>query len=528
MEMSFNKIPSLMDFAIKHRRNILFIGEHGVGKTSMICQAFEDAGLNYRYYSASTMDPWVDFLGIPKEGTDENGNPVLRLVRPEGIDTEVEALVFDELNRSHPKIRNAVMELIQFKSINGRRFNNLKVVWAAINPADSESNYDVEELDPAQMDRFHHIISIPYLPDTAYFKTKFSRLGLAACEWWNSQKDDVKKKISPRRLDYTLDILKLGGEAETVLFNVDSNVVKSLNSVLQATLIEEQLSDIIKKIPKDLNTAKSEAISLCSSVRGRKTISGLINSNHELIPVLDLLSEEIKLSMTGEFNTDTLEKILKFYENKNQSKDASLVSSIEKTKEEKSNFSVERLKEISNSSEGEKRDILTDFDTIDGIVNSYFGDFKQIIPIDLRKKLIEDPNFGPIDPQAYHNSNEVLSMKDVFVHQINRVRANPALSQVRANPANKLVERSYQLAAYMAVRILAEQKYRQGAVETSLAYRVGKHDIHALVQHSDSLCQLLGKDMFYLPSFHDKILNACRLVRESENTNGGDGYANSM
>ena len=42
----------------------------------------------------------------------------------------------DEFSRAHKKVRNAVMELIQFKSINGRKFKNLKIVWAAINPDD--------------------------------------------------------------------------------------------------------------------------------------------------------------------------------------------------------------------------------------------------------------------------------------------------------------------------------------------------------------------------------------------------------
>lgn len=32
------------------------------------------------------------------------------------------------------------MELIQFKSINGKKFNNLKVIWAAINPDDGDKD----------------------------------------------------------------------------------------------------------------------------------------------------------------------------------------------------------------------------------------------------------------------------------------------------------------------------------------------------------------------------------------------------
>ena len=51
--------------------NVLITGAHGVGKTSIIKQVFEDNGLvlneSWLYFSGSTLDPWVDFIGIPKE-----------------------------------------------------------------------------------------------------------------------------------------------------------------------------------------------------------------------------------------------------------------------------------------------------------------------------------------------------------------------------------------------------------------------------------------------------------------------------
>ena len=79
------------------------------------------------------MHPWVDFIGVPKEKTDDNGNSYLDLVRPQEFqDDEVEAIFMDEFSSfTHKKVRNAVMELIQFKSINGRKFKNLKIVWAS-------------------------------------------------------------------------------------------------------------------------------------------------------------------------------------------------------------------------------------------------------------------------------------------------------------------------------------------------------------------------------------------------------------
>ena len=102
----------------------------------------------------------------------------------------VDAGVF--VHNSHKKVRNAVMELMQFKSINGKKFKNLRIVWAAINPED-EDEYDVERLDPAQKDRFHISLDIPYKPDLDYFTRVYSEdTARAAISWWNELPDEIK------------------------------------------------------------------------------------------------------------------------------------------------------------------------------------------------------------------------------------------------------------------------------------------------------------------------------------------------
>ena len=195
---------------IKNRSNVLFVGKHGVGKTSIVKAAFErEFGEgHYRMYSCATLDPWVDFIGVPEKKMDpDTGNVVLSLLRPkEWEDDSIEAIFLDEFNRSHKKIRNACMELIQFKSINGRVFPNLKIVWAAINPEDEDGTYDVDRIDPAQEDRFQVHIYVPYEPSREYFSNRYGAdIAAQACDWWGRQTDDVKNRISPRRLEYAID-----------------------------------------------------------------------------------------------------------------------------------------------------------------------------------------------------------------------------------------------------------------------------------------------------------------------------------
>lgn len=235
-----------LDFWIKNNYNVLFSGRHGVGKTATILEAFNDHDLKWLYFSAATMDPWVDFIGVPKERTDENGNSYLDLIRPKAfMEDEVQALFFDEFNRSSKKVRNAVMELIQFKSINGKRFENLKVVWAAINP-EEEGEYDVEALDPAQVDRFHIFLDIPYRPDAQYFRKKYDEeIAAAAIEWWQNQPDEIKAEVSPRRLDYTLDVFSNGGDIRFVLPQ-KANVTALLTRIASGP-VKKKLKDYLAK-----------------------------------------------------------------------------------------------------------------------------------------------------------------------------------------------------------------------------------------------------------------------------------------
>ena len=315
-----------LDLWIEHNKNVLISGAHGIGKTAIIVSAFERHNLKYRYFSAATMDPWVDFIGIPKEKKGEDGKSYLELVRPKEFeDDEVEALMFDELNRAPKKIRNAVLELIQFKSINGRKFKNLRFVWAAINPDDEEGTYDVDKLDPAQEDRFHIKITLPNVPDKKYFVLKYGEeIGSGILEWWGNLTDKSKdrEKISPRRIDYAIESFQQGIDIRDVLpkgINVDTfmraisagPVAVELDKLLKAG-VEEDLKAFFRK--ENNYSAASQLIlkaKYCSKVLGylpKEKVAALFFSNKINTPefrvlkgtVIDNYKNEPYLSILGE------------------------------------------------------------------------------------------------------------------------------------------------------------------------------------------------------------------------------------
>ena len=242
-----------LDFWIMHNLNVLMEGKHGVGKTTQIIEAFERADIKWRYFSAATLDPWVDLIGVPKEVKDSQGRSYLDLIRPREFEyDEVEAIFFDEFNRSHKKVRNACMELIQFKSINGKKLNNLKIIWAAINPSNDEDAYDVEQLDDAQADRFQVHVQIPYKPSVAYFTKKYDENGRSATTWWAELPQAEKNKVSPRRLDYAMDVWKIGGDLAWVL--PESSGIEKLQQTIKVGPISIKLEKLFKA--QDVNGTK--------------------------------------------------------------------------------------------------------------------------------------------------------------------------------------------------------------------------------------------------------------------------------
>lgn len=281
-----------LDTYLKLNRNVLFVGEHGVGKTSVALAAFKRAKLKYLYFSASTCDPFIDFVGVPRV-IEKDGKSVLELIRQEYLqDESVEAIFIDEYNRAPKKMKNAVMELIQFKSINGRKYPNLKVVWAAVNPDDLNDTYDVEPLDPAQEDRFHIKIKVPYAPCPVFLENTYGEpICSSALTWWEKIPAELLRTVSPRRLCYALDFWLDGGDLRDIL--PDTVNASLLVKLLADKPIEIQINDLFTSGSSD-------------------DISKWINIEYNITTALPVFKAKPELAnrFLGELNKERLSALL--------------------------------------------------------------------------------------------------------------------------------------------------------------------------------------------------------------------------
>ncbi len=213
---------SKLDAWLHHKLNVILIGKHGIGKTGKIKEAIKASDIGTAlYFSCATLDPWVDFIGIPKEV--KKGNiSYLKLVRPKAFAMdEVEFIFLDELNRAKPAVQNALLELINNGSINGKKLKNLKCVWAAINPQAvkaTDTQYHVEELDPAMLTRFKIRYYLPFEMDKEYFDAKHGKGVYDNLHpWWMALNENLKDEFPPRSVDYALEVLELGLDVQDSL-----------------------------------------------------------------------------------------------------------------------------------------------------------------------------------------------------------------------------------------------------------------------------------------------------------------------
>ena len=222
----FNK---LCEYADKHL-NVLMIGTHGIGKTTLVKAISEKYNYKFKYYSSSTLDPWCDLVGVP---VPNNTTKSLEFYRPFDLE-DAEFVFFDELNRAHPRVLNAVLEIIQFKSINGKKLKNLKMVWAAINPPGGE--YSVEDLDPALVDRFHIYVKMKASINIEYMKNIMKEeTAKILSDWWNSDCDDKQRTIlTPRRIEYIGFLIEKGVQWRDALPYAHTFPVAELNRSLES------------------------------------------------------------------------------------------------------------------------------------------------------------------------------------------------------------------------------------------------------------------------------------------------------
>jgi len=148
-------------FAAPHvlaaRYPIILRGRHGIGKSEVVYQIEGDlpytGGVIERRASQMTEG---DLMGLPSIDN-TRGATVTRWNPPdwfkEACDRGV-LLFLDEIDRATPEVRQGIFELTDSRKLNGHTLHEDTVIVAAVNGGENSSEYQVGEMDPAELDRY--------------------------------------------------------------------------------------------------------------------------------------------------------------------------------------------------------------------------------------------------------------------------------------------------------------------------------------------------------------------------------------
>ena len=151
MSVDFKTFVSLAPSVSAARLPVLLRGRHGIGKSQVVYQLAANAGLPVVERRASQMTEG-DLVGLPSiEGNRTACNP------PDWFKQACEepvVLFLGEVDRATLEVRQGIFELTDSRKLNGHHLHEDTLIFAAVNGGEHGEHYQVNEMDPAELDRW--------------------------------------------------------------------------------------------------------------------------------------------------------------------------------------------------------------------------------------------------------------------------------------------------------------------------------------------------------------------------------------
>lgn len=137
LEIDQPTLQKMYDFTINTNGNIIIFGPAGIGKTEMAIQSAKHNNIKYVYVNLSVLEA-PDMVGLPRIGEDVTtyAPPEFLPLADKGEDPVI--LILDEIDKAKEELQNPMLELFQFRSINGRALA-IKAILATGNLPDERA-----------------------------------------------------------------------------------------------------------------------------------------------------------------------------------------------------------------------------------------------------------------------------------------------------------------------------------------------------------------------------------------------------
>ena len=151
MAVDFATFSNIVHHVTNVRKPVLLRGRHGIGKSTVVYQYAAQQNMEVVERRASQMTEG-DLVGLPSvEGNSTRFNP------PDWFKAACDrpvVLFLDEVDRATLEVRQGIFELTDSRKLNGHKLHPDTLVFAAVNGGEHGSQYQVGEMDPAELDRW--------------------------------------------------------------------------------------------------------------------------------------------------------------------------------------------------------------------------------------------------------------------------------------------------------------------------------------------------------------------------------------
>ena len=142
-------------------QNIMLVGKHGIGKSRILEDFFEERGEKVVTLFLGQMSDPGDLIGLPH--LDEaTGRTEFMLPYWFPTDGQPVVLFLDELNRARPEVLQTVMDLTLNRKLAGKSLPKGSRIISAVNGG---NEYQLTDLDPALVSRFNIYEFAPSVED---------------------------------------------------------------------------------------------------------------------------------------------------------------------------------------------------------------------------------------------------------------------------------------------------------------------------------------------------------------------------
>ena len=151
MAVDFKTFRSFVSLIADAKHPIMLRGRHGIGKSELVYQFAAARGLPVVERRVSQMTEG-DLVGLPViDGNRTAWNP------PDWYKEACEkpvVLFLDEVDRGTQEVRQGIFQLTDSRTINGHRLHPETLIFAAVNGGTHGAQYAVNDMDPAELDRW--------------------------------------------------------------------------------------------------------------------------------------------------------------------------------------------------------------------------------------------------------------------------------------------------------------------------------------------------------------------------------------